>query len=274
MTKPDKSFHSTCEEFRKRIHIVLVHPEYGGNVGSIARAIENMGLLGHFRIVGNRETLEWSEVRKMAKHAFERVSQVEFFPDLPAALDVGAPGKTLALATSSRVGSSSRPHPMNVRPAIEKATRKLKLQEITDLVLVFGRESDGLTNEEVDFCDWIITIPSHHTYRSLNLAQSVMVVAHEINECLLGNWAAHQAEKPTQKDKIIQHLLELAEQSGFILPGDPFKMRPRLEEIFSQFPAHIPHAPTLHGLMDQISRSMKKGEPDIKGRYKRVLERS
>lgn len=274
MNNPYKSFHSTCEEFRKRIHVVLVRPEYGGNIGSAARALENMGLLGSFRIVANKDQLEWSEVRKMAKHAFPRVCEAQFFENLSKALEVASDQNPLVLGASARVGSAHRPHPIKVRPALEKAIRKLKLAEITDLFLVFGPESDGLSNEDIDLCDWLVTIPSHPNYRSLNLAQSVLVFAHETNENLQEPWTEFQADKPTQKEKFIQHLLKLADDSGFILPGDPFKMRPRLEEILGLLPPHIPQVSTLHGLIDQISRTMKKGEPDIKGRYKYFLEGS
>lgn len=272
MDSISKSFHSSCEELRKSLHLILVQPEYGGNIGSAARAVENMGILGSFRIVSNREKVEWSEVRKMSKHAFARVSNAEFFPDLQSALQL-PPGRVgLSLGSSSRVGSSSRPHPMRVRPAMEKAIGKLKLGEITDLFLVFGREADGLSNEEINLCDWLVTIPSHETYRSLNLAQSVMVFAHEANENLIETPEMLQSEKASQREKIIQHLIQLSEESGFILPQDPFKMRPRLEEIFGKLPPHIPEARTLHGLIDQVRRSLKKGEPDVKGRYKHFLD--
>jgi TrmH family RNA methyltransferase len=274
LNNPYKSFHSSCEEFRKQIHIVLVRPEYGGNIGSTARAIENMGVLGSFCIVANKDQVEWSEVRKMAKHAFSRVGEAQFFETLSDALVIGPDRKKLVLGASARVGSASRPHPLKVRPALEKAVRKVKLGEVTDLFLVFGPESDGLSNEDIELCDWLVTIPSHPRYRSLNLAQSVLVFAHEINENLQEPWSEFQSDKPNQKEKLVQHLLKLAEDSGFILPGDPLKMRPRLEEIFGQIPHHIPQASTLHGLIDQVSRSMKKGEPDIKGRYKYFLEGS
>lgn len=274
MNNPYKSFHSACEELRSRIHVVLVRPEYGGNIGSTARALENMGLLGSFRIVAKKEEMEWSEIRKMAKHAYPRACEALFFTSLREAIQVEATQKALVLGSSARVGSAGRPHPLKVRPAMEKAIRKLKLGEITDLFLVFGPESDGLSNEDIDLCDWLVTIPSHIRYRSLNLSQSVLVFAHETNENFQEPWGQFQSDKPTQKEKIVEHLLKLSEDCGFILPGDPFKMRPRLEEIFGQLPPHIPEAPTLHGLIDQLRRSLKKGEPDIKGRYKYFLEGS
>lgn len=269
MNPTTESFHSPCEELRKKIHVVLVRPEYGGNIGSIARALENMGLMGDFRIVSSKERVEWSEVRKMSKHAFERASHALFYDSLQDALVFPADRKPLVLASTARSGSPHRPHPVFVRVAVEKSIHKLKTNEISDLVLVFGPESDGLKNEEVDLCDWVVTIPSHHHYRSLNLSQAVLVFAHEMNQNLLEDRPTTSSEsEPGQRERMIQHLLQIAQESGFILEGDPFKMRPRLEEIFGLLPKHLPFASTLHGLLDQVSRSMKKGMPDLKGRYK------
>jgi len=63
-------------------------------------------------------------------------------------------------------------------------------------------------------------------------------------------------------------VLQLADEVGFILPGDPYKMKPRLEEILSHLPNHLQEVKTLHGLIDQIVRTLRKGEIDLKGRYK------
>jgi tRNA C32,U32 (ribose-2'-O)-methylase TrmJ len=201
------------------------------------------------------------------------VSEALFFPDLKAALEVPEGHSSLSLASSARVGSPGRPHPILVRQGMKKALHKLKTKEITDLFLVFGPEADGLTNEDIALCDWLVTIPSHQTYRSLNLSQAVLVFAHEVNENLYeASLEETDSVRLSQKEKIIHHLLVLAEESGFVLPADPFKMRPRLEEIFDKLPPHIPEAKTLHGFIDQVRRSVKKGEPDIKGRYKQFLD--
>jgi tRNA/rRNA methyltransferase len=48
------------------------------------------------------------------------------------------------------------------------------------VALVFGREDNGLSNEELALCTHIITIPSTGEYRSLNIAQAVMVCCYEL----------------------------------------------------------------------------------------------
>jgi len=267
MRNPYKVFHSLGESLREKINVVLVRPEESGNVGSVARALANMGIHGAFRIVGDSEIVD-ERSHRLAKHASQRLNEIVFYGNLKEAIK----GSSLTLAATARIGSSSRPHPLLARDAIQRALVKLGNGEIENMNLVFGPESDGLRNEEVEWCDWVVTIPSSAEYRSLNLAHAVMVFAYEINLALTERWAVFQSVRPSQKEKLISHLLRLAEEVGFILPGDPFKMRPRLEEIFSHLPSHIREVKTLHGLIDQTLRSVRKGQIDMKGRYRKLLE--
>ncbi len=274
MKNPYQVFHRSCSQLADNISIVLVRPEQPGNVGSIARALSNMGIEGDFCTVGSPSIIN-EESYKLAKHAKTRLDNIIYFEDLKNCLNTqrekSPNAKLLSLAATARVGSAKRPHPTRVREALYRAVNKLKTGEMDRLALVFGPESSGLTNEEIALCDWVVTIPSLQQYRSLNLAQSVLIFCYEANMALLENWDTLETLKPSSKEKLVHHLLQVAEEIGFILPGDPYKMRPRLEEIFSVLPSHIKDIKTLHGLLDQVRRSVKKGAADIKGRYRQAL---
>jgi len=67
------------------------------------------------------------------------------------------------------------------------------------LALVFGRESSGLTNQEIGRCDLLVTIPASHLYNVLNLSIAVSIILYEIfqqkrggNELLLATNATRQ----------------------------------------------------------------------------------
>lgn len=274
MNNPYKVFHRSHSDIEDKISVVLVRPEQPGNIGSIARALSNMGIEGELCIVGSPDIIT-EESYRLAKHAKDRLDRVVHFETLESCLShqktISEDSKTLSLAATARIGSAKRPHPTRVREAMQRATHKLITGEVNRLVLVFGPESCGLNNEEIAQCDWVVTIPSLQQYRSLNLAQSVLIFCYEANMALLEDWETLETPKPSSKEKLVQHMLQVAEEVGFVLPGDPFKMRPRLEEIFSQLPSHIKDIKTLHGLLDQVRRSVRKGSADIKGRYRQVL---
>ncbi len=262
---PYQVFHSSGDNIRNKIHVVLVRPEQGANVGSAARALANMGITGSLRVVGSPQVVD-SQCRKLARHARDRVDSILHFTTLTEAL--GDETSRLTVAATARIGSPLRPHPLTVRNAMQRTCAKLLGNEIDSLYLVFGPESDGLTNDEVAACDWIATIPSSEEYRSLNLAQSVLVFCHEVNMFLVEEWKPPSSVRPSQKERLLQNILQLAEESGFVLPNDPYKMKPRLETLLSGLPKHIQGVATWHGLLDQIRRSLRKGSVDYKGRFK------
>lgn len=265
---------SPLDFLREKVHVVLVRPEEPQNVGSICRAMGNMGVLGKLVAVNPLLPLNSENAQRLAKHSKSKLLEAQTVDSLEEAFS-SFEGSTLKIAASARAGSSSRPHPLLVEEAMKRALNKLKAREYHNLVLVFGPEGDGLKNEEVDSCDWIAMIPSHHEYRSLNLAQACLIFFYELERFVLAQGKVKNTlrhSKPGQKEKLISHLLEMAEVSGFVLPGDPYKMRARLEAILASLPLHIAEATLLHGWIDQVVRSLKKGEVDFKGRYRHVVE--
>ena len=152
------------------IVVVLVEPEEPGNVGFVSRVLANFGV-PELRIVG------WDPREDMTAQIFSvRANNIldsaGIFDDLPSALeDIEA-----AWATSARAGRN------------HSVTRALvPLKELPDptnlegkIALVFGRESSGLTNEELGLCELAFTIPTSEAYPSLNLSHAVAVVLHHL----------------------------------------------------------------------------------------------
>lgn len=264
---PYQVFHSTYPQLRKNLHLILVGPEEPGNIGAVLRVRANMGIQGRLVIIGDKTCLG-VDTERFAKHAKEQIAQIEFFPTLSTALETWGNVPKLSLAASARIGSSDRPHPLWVREGVERAVQKLVSSDILDLVFVFGRESSGLTNDEVSLCDWVVTIPSSPEYRSLNLAQAVMIFCYEVNVLFTQKWESLDTARISQKQRLVNHIVQLAETVGFIHDGDPHKMRPRLEQILDHLPNHIRDVRTIHGFLDQAIRSIKRGSPDFKGRFR------
>jgi TrmH family RNA methyltransferase len=153
-----------------RIRIVLVAPLYGGNVGSVCRAMANTGLTDLVLVAP--QTIDMEEARKMAVNAgaiLEARREVATLAE--AVADCG-----LVMGATARIGLY-RQHAVTPR---ELAPRALEAAEQSPVALVFGREDKGLFNEEIALCTQLIRIPSHPAYTSLNLAQAVMVCAYEL----------------------------------------------------------------------------------------------
>jgi TrmH family RNA methyltransferase len=153
-----------------RIRIVLVGPLYGGNVGSVCRAMANTGLSDLVLVAP--PGLDMEEARKMAVSAGNILDARREVATLAEAVaDCG-----LVMGATARIGLY-RQHAASPR---ELAPRALEAAEQGPVALVFGREDKGLSNEEIALCTQLIRIPSHPGYVSLNLAQAVMVCAYEV----------------------------------------------------------------------------------------------
>lgn len=153
-----------------QLSVILVRPLFSGNLGSVARAMKNMGLKD-LRLVEPRADPKDLDARKMAAHAKDVLASAKKFRTLAAALK----GFHLVAGTSRRKGNT-RSNWTEPRPF---ASGLSELPARHKVALVFGPEDSGLSNEDVTLCHRMIFIPSHRAFASLNLAQAVMVVAYE-----------------------------------------------------------------------------------------------
>ncbi|MBX7150677.1 RNA methyltransferase [bacterium] len=190
----------------QHVKIILVEPQTPGNVGAVARAMKNFGLT-QLVLVNPCDYLS-EEARWMAVHAEEILESAQTVKTLEKALE----GVVLAVATTARKRDTHFP---SFTPK-ETAERICEVSAHQPVAVVFGRERNGLLNEEIYQCQIQSGIPTFHQHNSLNLGQAVMVYLYELYQAtLIGNpnfiWDyAH----PSQMEKLyarIQKILELSE---------------------------------------------------------------
>lgn len=156
----------------RNIRVVLVSPLYAGNIGSVCRAMANMGLSRLYVVNPRVEEDDWPNAARMAVHAggiLENMKVVKTFAE--------AVGDCTAVAGATARDGLYRQH---VKSAREIAPELLHIAGHGEVALVFGREDNGLENDEVQLCTHLIRIPSAPEYRSLNLAQAAMVCMYEL----------------------------------------------------------------------------------------------
>jgi tRNA/rRNA methyltransferase len=182
----------------ENIRIVLVGPLYSGNIGSVCRAMGNMGI-SDLVLVAPRD-LDLGEARKMACHTTPILEARREVATLEEAIgDCG-----LALATSARRGM----YRQHARTAREWAPLVVEEAVGTRVALVFGREDKGLTNEELQMCHHIIQIPTTDAYQSLNLSQAVLVCCYEVF-VLAGEYENPEEKAPPAPVALRERMFEL-----------------------------------------------------------------
>jgi tRNA/rRNA methyltransferase len=155
-----------------RICFILVEPKVPENVGAAARALKTMGF-DDLRVV--KSTAHRAEgARWLAHGAADVLDRTAAFATLKAALR----GCDFAAGATARVRIRRKDYhtPQELRVLLEK-----KKGAVQSAAVVFGREECGLTNEELDMCDIVTSVPIKARFPSLNLAQAVMVYAYALS---------------------------------------------------------------------------------------------
>lgn len=162
-----------------RFVVVLNEPQDIVNIAATMRAMMNTGL---YRLRLVRPALfDAYRIAGIAHGSEPYLEKVEFFETLDDALAdcLQSVGTTARWRTSQFVWQ----HPREAAPEL----LALPATEKKPVALVFGREEAGLTTEQVDKLDRLITIPTNPKHPSLNLAQAVLLICYELRMAAEGN---------------------------------------------------------------------------------------
>jgi len=152
------------------IRIVLVATSHPGNIGSTARAMKVMGLDELWLVAPER--FPAPEAIAMASAATDLLDRARVVASVREAVaDCG-----LVVGTTAR----SRHLPWRTLEPREAAPELLGASRTGPVAILFGAERAGLTNEELEQCQRLLTIPTAPGYGSLNLAMAVQLVAYEL----------------------------------------------------------------------------------------------
>lgn len=210
------------------IRVVLARTSHPGNIGGAARAMKTMGLTD--LVLVDPAVFPNSQADAMASGATDILASARVCATLAEALA----DTTLALGLSAR----RRDIVAEILTPRDAAPRALAEAQAGRVALVFGNETNGLSNEELALCQVLVTIPGNPDYCSLNLAAAVQVLAYEVRQAWLGaeGWP-QPAFEPASVGEIEQfyaHLEAALADLDFLNPGSPGKLMLKLRRLFSR----------------------------------------
>jgi tRNA/rRNA methyltransferase len=189
-----------------RFSVILVEPQYPDNVGHTARSMLNFGV-GDLVLVNAAE--HGPETRERAVHAQDVLDQARRYATLAEAkkeFDV-------LVGFAARISTLNKAHRRMSEP-LELVARRL--DEMGGRIgLVFGREDFGLSNDDVETCDMLCTIPTSPSYRSMNLSHAVTVALYEMSRPEHARVPYVTMAKPHEKDVLFGSWLHLTKELGF-----------------------------------------------------------
>lgn len=225
-SEEEKSVSTNKDAALRRIHPVLVRPEGSGNIGAAVRAAKTMGL-GNVRLVRPHAELD-VETRKMSAGAIGALSTLESFDTLNEAI-----GDAVRVYGFSARRREHRAQPVWLGEIAEEA---VGLAEHGSVVFLFGTERTGLENEELDLAHACVRIPTSEEFRSLNLAQSVMVTAYELRRLPGAEREKfhYQPAKAEEVENCVQALGAALDRRDFFIPEKREKALRRIRDLLGR----------------------------------------
>lgn len=227
-----------------RVRVVLVGTTHPGNIGSAARAMKTMGLT-RLVLVAPR-AFPHPEAEALATGAADLLAAAQVCGTLEEAIG----DATLAVAFSARHRDLSLPE-LDVRAA---AAFSVEAAQQSEVALVFGTESAGLSNEEILKCQRRAWIPTSGAYGSLNLAAAVQVATYELHVAASGGAGRGTEETLSAAslddvEAFYAHLEQNLVQAGFLDPAQPRRLMERLRRLFGRARLETEEINILRGIL-------------------------
>jgi len=170
MSQINKETNYTLTSFDK-VRIVMVNTTEPGNIGAAARAMKNMMLTQLYLVAPSNYPSAVATAR--ASGADDVLSNAIVCSSLEEAL----------IGVNLVIGASARQRNIKWRQLdVIETCNEIQSSVVSnnqEVAVVFGTENSGLTNEELDLCSILMTIPGNPQYFSLNVASAIQVFAYQ-----------------------------------------------------------------------------------------------
>ncbi|MEE9351219.1 MAG: RNA methyltransferase [Thiotrichaceae bacterium] len=235
------------------IRIVLMNTSHPGNIGSAARAMLTMGLTDLYLV--NPIHFPDEQANTMASGADSVLEKATVVTELQDAI---ADCHTV-IGTSARDQRSIQWPLMDARECGEFVAARSSHSKIA---IVFGRESSGLTNEELEQCQFLVSIPVNANFSSLNIASAVQVLSYECAVALKSHQQKRSYQQETQQsekqpelvttqgmDSFYQHLETTLIDLRYLDPEKPRLIMRKLRSIYGRMQLSAAELKLLRGIL-------------------------
>jgi tRNA/rRNA methyltransferase len=245
---------AATSEALDRIRIVLCQTSHPGNIGATARAMKTMGISTLYLV--NPKKFPHPEATAMSSGADDILKNAQVVSDLETALK----GVKLAVGLSARRRELTQAY-LDVH---QVAHEMIHLAKTSDVAFVFGTEMSGLSNLETHQCQALSFIDANPDYSSLNLAQAVQVVCHELRQASMSTYPPKLYTKDLSvlADHgslmgFLSHLEMVLDEIEFLDKVQGERLMQRLHILFARSQLEIDEVNILRGILTQVQKKLK-----------------
>jgi tRNA/rRNA methyltransferase len=245
---------STKSNLLKQFRIVLCETSHPGNIGSVARAMKTMGFSDLYLV--NPKDFPSKHAQALACGAEDILKKATVVTSLEVALK----NINHVIGFTARKRELTQPH-KNVRDLSKQLINEASNNKIA---IIFGNETNGLSNLELQHCQSLGFIDANSKYSSLNLAHAVQIVCHEIRmvsefpvknkilKQITKNYVSHDLQNGFYK-----HLEEILDEIGFLKKIQADRLMMRLRLLFNRTQMEKEEVNILRGILSEIQKKLK-----------------
>lgn len=229
----------------------MVGTTHPGNIGACARAMKNMGLSDLALVTPKIYPSEEATAR--AAGADDILAQAKVYDCLNDAIG----DCHRVIGASARLRTIDWPQ-LNPKQCAELAWSDIKTHKTA---ILFGQERIGLTNEQLERCQYLMYIPCNEKFSSLNVAAAVQIVAYELFQAQSLSLPGKEVDWATaaENESFHEHLRQTLFDVGFLREDrNPPSLLRKLRRIFNRCGLEKTEIHMLRGILTSVQKQVQQ----------------
>ena len=236
-----------------KVYFILVRPQMGENIGSVARAIKNFNIK-YLRIVNPR--CNWPSQKALATSvgAKDILKSAKIYNSIEKSIG----DLDIIFASTSRIRKVNK-------KIISILDFKKKVEKKRKIGILFGPEASGLSNDEISYANYLVKIPTNKKFSSLNLSHSAIIFCFELFQYFSNKKAIYKSgykssvAKKSEVNKFLSFIINKLDKKGFLQPDHKRKSMIRnINNIFHRLNLSEQEIRILLGIFSTLNEFNKK----------------
>ena len=195
-----------------KVYFILVRPQIGENIGSVARALKNFNIK-YLRLVNPR--CNWPNQKALATSvgAKDILKSAKIYNSIEKAIG----DLDIIFASTARIRKVNK-------KIISILDLKKKIKKKRKIGILFGPEASGLSNDEISYANYLVKIPTNKKFSSLNLSHSATIFCFELFQYFSSKKVAYKSNykssfaKKSGVNKFLSFIIDKLDKKGFLQP--------------------------------------------------------
>jgi len=196
-----------------KIYFILVRPQIGENIGSVARALKNFNIK-YLRLVNPR--CNWPNQKALATSvgAKDILKSAKIYNSIKKAIG----DLDIIFASTARIRKVNK----KIIPILDL---KKKIEKKRKIGILFGPEASGLSNDEISYANYLVKIPTNKKFSSLNLSHSATIFCFELFQYFSNKKVSYKSNykslfaRKSEVNKFLSFIIDKLDKKGFLQPN-------------------------------------------------------